>query len=72
MAPLDPASIYAAAEVIADADPLLVAAGAGMGVYSGFGRAHPAVGRRGLQLFDDVSIPGSAKAALLAIDSCLA
>ena len=49
--------IRAAAELIADADSLLVTAGAGMGVDSGlpdfrgaegFWRAYPALGRRGL------------------------
>ena len=50
-------AIRAAAELIADADALLVGAGAGMGVDSGlpdfrgsegFWRAYPALGRRGL------------------------
>jgi NAD-dependent SIR2 family protein deacetylase len=64
MDPFDPASIYAAAEVIADADALLVAAGAGMGVDSGlpdfrgpegFWRAYLTLGRRGLQFYEVAS-----------------
>ena len=52
-------AISAAAELIADADALLITAGAGMGVDSGlpdfrgaegFWRAYPALGRRGLRL----------------------
>jgi NAD-dependent SIR2 family protein deacetylase len=58
-------AIRAAAELIADADALLVTAGAGMGVDSGlpdfrgaegFWRAYPALGRRGLQ-FHQVASP---------------
>jgi len=62
---LDPDAIRRAAKVIADADALLVAAGAGMGVDSGlpdfrgtegFWRAYPALGRRGLN-FHEVASP---------------
>lgn len=62
---LDPAAINAAARVIADADALLVGAGAGMGVDSGlpdfrgsegFWRAYPALGRLGLK-FHEVANP---------------
>lgn len=62
---LDPVAINAAAELIADADALLVGAGAGMGVDSGlpdfrgtegFWGAYPALGRQGLK-FDEVANP---------------
>ena len=58
---LDPASIHAAAQLIADADALLVGAGAGMGVDSGlpdfrgtegFWRSYPALGQRGLKFYE--------------------
>ncbi|MDP2004963.1 MAG: Sir2 family NAD-dependent protein deacetylase [Rubrivivax sp.] len=61
----DPAAIHAAAALIADADALLVGAGAGMGVDSGlpdfrgtagFWRAYPALGRRGLK-FHEIASP---------------
>ncbi|MDE2371930.1 MAG: NAD-dependent deacetylase [Burkholderiales bacterium] len=64
---IDAAAIAAAADVIADADALLIGAGAGMGVDSGlpdfrgpegFWRAYPALGRRGLQ-FHEVAHPGT-------------
>ena len=58
---LDLAAINAAAALIADADALLIGAGAGMGVDSGlpdfrgaegFWRAYPALGRRGLKFYE--------------------
>lgn len=58
------AAIERAAELIDQADALLVAAGAGMGVDSGlpdfrgvegFWRAYPALGRRGLQFYEVAS-----------------
>ncbi len=58
---LDLAAINAAAELIADADSLLVGAGAGIGVDSGlpdfrgnegFWGAYPALGRRGLKFYE--------------------
>lgn len=61
----DLAAIHTAAELIADADSLLVGAGAGMGVDSGlpdfrgtegFWGAYPALGRRGLK-FHEVANP---------------
>ena len=64
---LDPVAIDLAAEVIADADALLVCAGAGMGVDSGlpdfrgtegFWRAYPALGSLGLK-FHEVANPRS-------------
>lgn len=61
----DPAAIEAAAELIAEADALLVGAGAGMGVDSGlpdfrgsqgFWQAYPALGRRRLS-FQEMASP---------------
>lgn len=62
---IEAAALITAAEIVADADALLVTAGAGMGVDSGlpdfrgtdgFWRAYPALGRRGLQ-FHQVASP---------------
>jgi len=58
---LDPDSIQTAAALVAEADALLIGAGAGMGVDSGlpdfrgsqgFWRAYPALGRRGLDFYE--------------------
>lgn len=65
MRTLDPAAIHHAAELIAQSDALIIAAGAGMGVDSGlpdfrgdegFWRAYPALGRTG-RGFAEVASP---------------
>jgi len=64
MADMDYATIQRAADLIDDADALVVAAGAGMGIDSGlpdfrgpggFWAAYPALGRRGLEFYEVAS-----------------
>jgi len=64
MADMDHTSIQRAADLIEDADALVVAAGAGMGIDSGlpdfrgpggFWAAYPAIGRRGLEFYEVAS-----------------
>ena len=64
MADMNNPAIQRAADLIEDADALVVAAGAGMGIDSGlpdfrgpggFWAAHPALGRRGLEFYEVAS-----------------
>ena len=71
-------AVWQAAELIAQADGLIITAGAGMGVDSGlpdfrgpegFWRAYPALGRAGMH-FEDVASPQTCRRAFKSDHLC--